>query len=173
MKKKGIVVSFPGGRGSEIPLLYFGAKHFEDMGYEKVFINHPMSGECPLDILLDNALKVLDDVDWTEYEHTVFIAKSIGTLVACKVKEQLCIPASVILFTPIEDTMNYITNENDVLLVAMGDRDRYISSSLVEKHCTEHNVKCHIEPEVGHRMEVMNDLQRNLEIVKHVIGKLD
>ena len=40
MSKK-IVVSFPGGRGSEIPLLYLGAKHFEDIGYEKVFINHP------------------------------------------------------------------------------------------------------------------------------------
>ena len=35
MNKK-IVLSFPGSRGSEIPLLYFAAKHYEDLGYEKV-----------------------------------------------------------------------------------------------------------------------------------------
>ncbi len=170
---KRIVVSFPGGRGSEIPLLYFGAKHFEDTGYEKMFVNHPISGECPFDVLLSNALDILKDIDWAEYEHIVFVAKSIGTLVACKVKELLHIPASLVLFTPIEDTIQYITNENDVLLVAMGDKDRYISSDLVEKHCLEQGVKCHIEQGVGHRMEVMNDLQRNLEIVSHVVSRLD
>lgn len=42
---KKIVISFPGGRGSEIPLLYFTAKHYEDLGYEKRFINHPALGE--------------------------------------------------------------------------------------------------------------------------------
>lgn len=31
---KKIVISFPSGRGSEIPLLYFSAKHYEDLGYE-------------------------------------------------------------------------------------------------------------------------------------------
>lgn len=41
MNKK-IVISFPGGRGAEIPLLYFCAKKYEDMGYEKVFVNHPL-----------------------------------------------------------------------------------------------------------------------------------
>ena len=41
MNKK-IVLSFPGSRGSEIPLLYFAAKHYEDLGYEKVFVNNPI-----------------------------------------------------------------------------------------------------------------------------------
>ncbi len=44
MAKK-FVVTFLGGRGTEIPLLYLGSKHFEDLGYEKVFINHPNSNE--------------------------------------------------------------------------------------------------------------------------------
>ncbi|MBQ2882778.1 MAG: hypothetical protein IJE43_03245 [Alphaproteobacteria bacterium] len=38
---KKVVISFPGGRGYEIPVLYFGAKYYEDQGYEKVFIRHP------------------------------------------------------------------------------------------------------------------------------------
>ena len=42
---KNIVISFPGGRGYEIPLLYFGSKHFENLGYEKLFISYPEPGE--------------------------------------------------------------------------------------------------------------------------------
>ena len=169
---KRIVISFPGGRGSEIPLLYFGAKHFEDMGYEKVFINHPSSTDFSLDNVLENALDILKNINWTEYEHIVFVAKSLGTIVDCKAKENLQIPATLILFTPLEDTLKYINQENDVLLVAMGDKDKYLSSTLLEQHCNENDIKCYIEHGVGHRMEVMNDLQRNLEIVFNVIGNL-
>ena len=170
---KGIVVSFPGGRGSEIPLLYFGAKHFEDMGYDKLFINHLISNDFSLDNVLKNALNILENINWAEYEHVVFVAKSLGTIVACKVKEMLQISAKLILFTPLEETVKYINKENDVLFVAMGDKDKYLSSTLLEQHCAENDVKCYIEHGVGHRMEVMNDLQRNLEIVCNVIRHLD
>lgn len=88
---KKIVVSFPGGRGAEIPLLYFGAKHYEDMGYEKVFISNPSFGEVDddalVEILLENAKKRIEELNLNEYEEIVFIGKSIGTVVACKTKE--------------------------------------------------------------------------------------
>ena len=102
-----------------------------------------------------------------------FCSKSLGTIVACNVKEMLQIPATLILFTPLEDTLKYINKENDVLFVAMGDKDKYLSSTLLVQHCAENDIKCHIEKGVGHRMEVMNDLQRNLEIVCNVIRHLD
>lgn len=170
---KRIVVSFPGRRGSEIPLLYFATKYYEDMGYEKLFINHPVSNDLSLDNVLRNALDLVGNINWSEYEHIVFVAKSLGTIVACKVKEMLQIPATLILFTPLEDTVKYINKENNVLLVAMGDKDKYLSSTLLEQRCNENDIKCHIEKGVGHRMEVMNDLQRNLEIVFNVIRHLD
>ena len=170
---KGIVVSFPGGRGNEIPLLYFGAKHFEDMGYDKLFINHPISNDFSLDNVLKNALNTLKNINWAEYEHIIFVAKSLGTIVACNVKEMLQIPATLILFTPLEDTLKYINKENNVRFVAMGDKDKYLSSTLLVQHCAENDVNCYIEQGVGHRMEVMNDLQRNLEIVCNVIRHID
>ena len=37
---KKIVISFPGGRGYKIPVLYFGVKYYADQGYEKLFICH-------------------------------------------------------------------------------------------------------------------------------------
>ena len=122
---KKIVVSFPGARGCEIPLLYFGAKHFEDMGYEKRFVSYPANREITLENLLNNALEILRGIDWKEYADVVFIAKSIGTVVCCKAKEMLGIPAKLVLYTPLEQTLAYIRKDNDVILVAMGDEDPY------------------------------------------------
>jgi len=169
---KNIVVSFPGGRGNEIPLLYYSAKLYEDHGYEKVFVNHPTPGENRLDILMKNAEDILSHIDWTSYDHIVFTAKSLGTLVACRFKERYHIPASLILFTPLPDTLDYIHKANDVLLVAAGNQDKYLDASTLKEHCNNQNIPCYIETGVGHRMEVMNDLHRNLEILQHVLQNL-
>ncbi len=168
-----LVISFPGGRGYEVPLLYFGSKHFEDLGYEKIFISHPASGEKDFDALLKNAERVIESIDFDEYEDVVFIAKSIGTLVACKIKDKYNISASLILFTPVESTLPYIKEDNDILLVAAAERDRHWDTQILKNHCEKENVKCYVEPNIGHRMEVMNDLKRNLEVISNVIGQIE
>ena len=170
---KKIVVSFPGARGCEIPLLYFGAKHFEDMGYEKRFVSYPANREITLENLLNNALEILRGIDWKEYEDVVFIAKSIGTVVCSKAKEMLGIPAKLVLYTPLEQTLAYIRKDNEVILVAMGDEDPYLTAPRLMQHCEKEGIPCHIEPGVGHRMEEQGDLQRNLDIVFRVLRNLD
>ncbi len=107
---KKIVISFPGGCGYEIPVLYFGAKYYEDQGYEKLFIRHPKYEECEFDVLLKNAEQIISRINFDEYDDVVFIAKSVGTVVACQIKEKL----------------PYIHSQNDIKLVAVGDKDRYI-----------------------------------------------
>ena len=170
---KKIVVSFPGARGCEIPLLYFGAKHFEDMGYEKRFVSYPANREITLENLLNNALEILRGIDWKEYEDVVFIAKSIGTVVCGKAKEMLGIPAKLVLYTPLEQTLAYIRKDNEVILVAMGDEDPYLTAPRLMQHCEKEGIPCHIEPGVGHRMEEQGDLRRNLDIVFRVLRNLD
>lgn len=167
-----LVVVFPGGRGEEIPLLYFGAKIFEDKGYEKLYVGHPANGEKEFEALYENAKSRLLAYDLAAYEDIVFVAKSIGTLVACKVKEELGISASLILFTPLQGTLEYMKAENGILLAAAGTKDRYLDYKVLREHCERVEIPCYIEENVGHRMEVMNDLARNLEIVGNVIGKL-
>ena len=169
---KKIVISFPGRRGYEIPLLYFGAKYYEDYGYEKLFISHPKYEECEFNVLLDNADKILSQIDFDEYNEIVFIAKSIGTVVACQIKEKYHIPAKLILFTPLYETMSYIHSKNDIQLIAIGNKDRYIDVEMLKKACDVENILCHIEPDVGHRMEVLNNLDKNLSIISNVIQKL-
>ena len=169
---KKIVISFPGGRGYEIPVMYFGAKYYEDQGYEKLFICHPKYEECEYDILWDNADKIISQIDFCEYDEVVFIAKSIGTIIACRMKEKYQIPAILILLTPLSGTIPYIHSKNDVKLVTVGSKDRYIDVEMLKKICDDEKVLCHVEPDVGHRMEVLNDLDKNLSIISNVIQKL-
>ena len=72
MNKK-IVLSFPGSRGSEIPLLYSAAKHYEDLGYEKVFVNNPIiqdtSYEVLLNTLIENAKTIIESLNLSEYDN--------------------------------------------------------------------------------------------------------
>lgn len=172
MNKK-IVISFPGVRGCEIPLLYFGSKHFEDLGYEKLFINCPAPGEIEYDMLYERAEKIIQSIHIEEYENIIFIAKSMGTVVACKIKEKYDIPASLVLFTPLNDTLPYINNKNDVLFVSTGENDRHLNSKVLRELCEKEGIKCYIEPNVGHRMEVKSDLMRDLEIISNVINEMD
>ncbi len=169
---KSIVFAFPGGRGTEIPLLYFGAKHYEDKGYEKVFIAHPSDGG-DFEALYENAKEVLKSYDFEEYEDVVFVAKSIGTVVACKVKEELQVDAALVLFTPLKDALPYIKSDNRIVLVATGERDRHLESERLREHCENEKVPYYIEPNIGHRMEVKNDMARNLQVIGNVIGRLE
>ena len=170
MSKK-IVFSFPGGRGAEIPLLYYAAKYYEDQDYEKVFVNHPFPS-ADYDSLYENAKSILESFDFSEYDDIVFIAKSIGTIIACKLKEELKINASFILFTPLKDTLPFITNANRIILIAASNNDRHLENKTLCEHCEKEQVSYYIEPNVGHRMEVRNDINRNLQVIKNIIGRL-
>lgn len=170
--KKGIILTFPGSTGTEIPLLYYCAKYYEDQGYDKVFVSQPQGGETDFEAAYAHAAKVLEGIDFSEYEHIILAGKSRGTVVACMVKEKYRLPASLILLTPIDATLPYMTEDNDILLVATGSRDRHLSSDVLKEVCIQRKIPCHIEEGVGHRMEVREDLDRNLGVIRHVVGKL-
>ena len=57
-------------------------------------------------------------------------------------------------------------------MVSLGTKDRIIDWNIVKSLCETENINCYIEENVGHRMEVMNDLQRNLEIIYNIISKI-
>lgn len=166
---KKIVVTFPGKSGTEIPLLYYGAKYFENLGYEKFFVNYAVSEEN-YDFAYQNAKAVTDKIKFDEYDDIVFIGKSLGTYIACKLKEEYHVSAALILLTPLPETMPYIRRDNDVRLTVIGTKDRYLDYQILQERCEKEQIPCYVEPGVGHRMEVVGDLQRDLEIVRNVIG---
>ena len=167
--KEGIVLTFPGRRGTEIPLLYFSAKFFEDWGYDKIFVAQPPDSEEDFDRAYSHAKELLEGICCQEYRNIVFVGKSRGTVLACKLKESLKLPASLILLTPIEATLPYMTRDNDILLAVCGSKDRYLSCELLREVCLRENISCYIEEGAGHCMEVRADLDRDLEIIRNVM----
>lgn len=113
---------------------------------------------------------IIKSIDFGEYEHIVFASKSIGTYISCKLKEELNISAELILFTPIEETLPYIRKDNTGKLVAAGDEDAILANERLVEWCESQGIECHVEPGVGHRMEVVGNLTRNLEIVNNVLS---
>jgi phosphoglycolate phosphatase len=111
-------------------------------------------------------------LDLSEYEKVIFIAKSVGTVISCKIKEELNLKADLILFTPLEQTLPYIGKDNNIILVAVGDQDKFLQSEKLVDRCEAEKVNYYIEKGVGHRMEVTNDLSRCLEVVGNVLGRL-
>lgn len=68
--------------------------------------------------------------------------------------------------------MPYIKSNNDIILVAAGNQDMGLDSEKLVNRCIVENVKYYIEDGVGHRMEVMNDLKKNLSVVSNIISVL-
>ncbi len=76
----------------------------------------------------------------------VFVAKSIGTVVACRLKEEMNIKASLVLFTPIIDTLPFIKRENQIILVAASNNDRHLEGEILCNLCERENISYYIKP---------------------------
>ena len=111
-------------------------------------------------------------MDLSDYEDVVFVSKSLGTYFSCKIKDELGIPARLVLYTPVEETVPYIKGDNDIILVAAGDADKFMPADRLISICSKENLPCLIEKGVGHSMEISNDLSKNLSIVQNVVSKL-
>lgn len=171
MKK--IVVLFPGIRGTEIPLLYFAGQKYVDLGYDKLFIAHPKckKEEITIDLLFQNAKIELKEIQIQTYDEIILVGKSMGSVVAGKMNEEFKLNATLILLTPIEQTLTYINSHNKIKLVAAGTLDRHLPTEILRQHCRNEKVPYYIEPGVGHSMELKGALERNLEVVRNVVSR--
>lgn len=163
---------FPKKEEQKIRCCIFCGKVFENMGYERYFLQHPSDGRIDYESLLKNAAAYFNSLDITEYEKIVFVAKSMGIAVAGAIKERFSIPAEMVFLTPLEETLQYIRKDNDVLFVAMGSNDRYISFETVKQKCEQEGVCIYVEPDIGHRMEIKGNIQRDLEVIQNVVSRL-
>ncbi len=174
MEGKKLTVVFPGIRGTEIPLLYFCSKHYEDEGFEKKFITYPQ--EFSIDDyprIYQYCKDKVENMHLEDYEEVIFIAKSIGSVAACELKDKLRLEnVSLLLLTPLKETLPYIKQDNNIILVGAGDQDRFLDAALIKKTCDDEDIKYVIEKGVGHRLEAGSDLHRNLEIIEDVVSKL-
>jgi len=177
MGDKKIVVIFPGGNYSiDCPLLYYSGFKFEARGYEKVAIRYGdlLKRDKTLDECIENIKSVvltqLQAHDLSKYDDIVFVSKSLGTVVAGWIEEKLCIEARHIYLTPIKETLPYIQNGKNIIIVVAGTKDKQLDADILKQHCIKENISLKQNDGVGHRLEVLGDMDKNIDVLREVLA---
>ena len=178
MAKK-LCVVFPGRRYStDRSLLYFPTRILESRGFETFLLHYDVPREVeevePLEVNIRNAardtLNATASIPFEEYDEVVFLSKSIGTLVACNLKNYLgkrVQSLHQILVTPLEQTLPLI-EKNDLVIV--GDHDRFFPDAR-EKLALYPNA--YVFPSFTHSLEAKGNYRLSIKTLGDICGIVD
>ena len=174
MKK--LAVIFPGlGYGVDAPLLYYADFLFETKGYDRVHIDYrqylqdtSLTLSERLASLREDELAQLKNIPWSNYDVIFFLSKSIGTIEAGWIANQLHLPVKHIFLTPIAEAMPYCGPSTTVI---MGTSD--IHFAAYQQHCSIHNTPTRFFPGADHSLEMNREPLRSIEILKDYLTFLE
>ena len=172
---KKIAVILPGiGYTCDRPLLYYGGKMAQNLGFEAVRVPYggfpeKVRGDLEkmrqsAEMALVQTEETLRGIDWDQYGQILFIAKSVGTVVATAYAHAHGLSCNFILFTPVEATFA-VPVENAIAF--HGTADPWAETETLKRLCREANVPLHITENANHSLEtgdVLPDI-RNLQTV--------
>nr|WP_307991283.1 hypothetical protein [uncultured Niameybacter sp.] len=177
MLDKKLVVLFPGINYSvDMPLLYYAGFTYEARGYECLKINYgnafdeKREFEHSLEVAKRVVLEQLEKIDFSIYDNVVFVSKSIGTVIAGWVQYTMGITVNNIYLTPLEETLPYMTKEDQIIVVVAGTKDKYIQAERLKEYCEKENIDLHLIEGVGNRLEIFGDMSKNIEVLKEIAG---
>ncbi len=171
-----LVVLFPGGKYStDCPLLYYACFKYEVAGYDSKRLNCfntenlDLTYEEYVNAVNENIKFQLNDVQFTNYDEVVFISKSIGTVAAGWIEEELHLKVKHIFLTPINDTFPYISKRKNIKCIISGTKDKKVNQEKLQEICQRENIPLYLIEGVGHRLESYGDMQVNLDILKRIV----
>ena len=172
---KKLAVILPGiGYTCDRPLLYYGGKLAQALGFEVLRVPYggfpeKVRGDLEkmrqsADMALAQTEEMLKNVGWEQYGQILFIAKSVGTVVAAAYTHAHHLSCRHILFTPVEATFA-VPVKNAVAF--HGTADPWAATETLKRLCREANVPLHITENANHSLEtgdVLLDI-RNLQTI--------
>lgn len=174
MSKK-LIVLFPGaGYSVDMPLLYYANFKYEVLGYEDLKISYgdyniPKKSQ---DEIINNAkqavLKQVYNFDFSAYDDIVFASKSMGTVIAGWLANELSLTVRHIFLTPLSYTLPYINRDNTIIVIA-GKKDKHLASEILSEHCQKEGVNLKLFEDIGHRLEVFGNMSNNIDILKQIV----
>ncbi len=106
--------------------------------------------------------KILKDIDFKKYSEVIFIAKSIGTVVAGKIREELNVNnARFICLTPLTQTIPYL-RQTDFIITSK--TDTYIEINKLEEVQNRFPFLSVYE-DVPHSLEFKYNLKRTIDFL--------
>lgn len=183
--KKRLAVFFPGRRyGVDCPLLYYAESVCRKKGYDTLLMHYSehrdvrdmISLEENIRVTLPYAKERIREIHFTQYDEILFVSKSIGTVIAGWLEQELereqtgaAWRIRHIYMTPLAQTFPYMKARKNIVIC--GARDKYLDAEKLKKFCEEYDVRRYCFEGVGHSMEheKMEDTLRTMgEIMKLV-----
>ena len=172
---KKLAVILPGiGYTCDRPLLYYSGKLAQGLGWETVRVPYggfpeKVRGDLEkmrqsADMALAQTEDMLKSIDWEQYGQILFIAKSVGTVVATAYAYAHGLSCRHLLFTPVEATFAVPAGN---AIAFHGTADPWAETEPLKRLCREANVPLHITENANHSLEtgdVLLDI-RNLQTV--------
>ena len=165
-------VFFPGiGYHCDKPLLYYSRKLAQECGYEEtIALSYTYDGgniRGRFESLYEQAEKSLSAVDFDKYDEILFVAKSVGTIIASAYAEKHSIRCRQILYTPLKYTYNFAHRE---AIAFIGTSDPWSIVSEVQDFSQKQQVPMYTYENANHSLETTDTLE-NLKILQDVMGK--
>lgn len=172
-------VFFPGiGYHCDKPLLYYSRKLAQECGYEEtIALNYNYDGgnirgneekmQQAFESLYEQAEKSLSAIDFDKYDEILFVAKSVGTIIASAYAEKHSIRCRQILYTPLKYTYNFVHRD---AIAFIGTSDPWSIVSEVQALSQKQQVPMYTYENANHSLETTDTLE-NLKILQDVMGK--
>ncbi len=166
-----LAVLFPGRNYSvDSPLFYYAIRVLEGKGYEILKVDYGETAGNPeevMSLVRESALRAVKAVPLPEYSEIVFVSKSIGTIIAGWVEEQLGLSVRHIFLTPLPGTLRLMKPGR--CLVIAGGRDYVLRKEQLKAYCDEHQIALWQAPEGGHSLNVKDNPEESIRILEEVV----
>jgi len=174
---KNLAILFPGvSYNTDQPLFYYAELKYYLKGYKIIKIDY---GDClqtatsfdkGIESIKEFVAKQVSDIDFSAYQDIVFISKSVGSIIAGWLENELnAEQIRHIYLTPIEKTLEYISSGKNISIVIAGTDDKYLASSVLKEHCADENVRLELIEGADHSLEVPGDMSVNIDILKRIV----
>ena len=181
--KKKTAVIFPGvGYTKDRPLLYYAGKLAVKNGYELVHVDfsgidwskEKLKDRDFLRKTVDRCMKITQNalgeaVDLNDTD-TVFISKSIGTVVATAYAHNKSMSVRQICFSPLEMIESFVSEEGAILFY--GDADPYADYKSIECIAGKKRLETHRISGGNHSLET-GDIMTDIDNLKIMMQRVD
>lgn len=172
-----LAVIFPGiGYHVDKPLLYYSKKIAKEAGYTVIDVPY---GNFPAGVkdskqkmeeaflsALEQAEKILEEIDFSEYNDILFISKSVGTAVASAYAGKHGIKTRNVYYTPVGESFLFMKQGG---IVFHGTSDGWVDTEVVKVECDKSRYPLYITENGNHSLETgdaLADLANLEEIMK-------
>ncbi len=174
--KTGITVCFPGtGFTCKEALFERLAADYKARGYDIVSFDFSHIPFREIESLAEAVLvtqravkRQLAGVTFSDYGDTVFLSKSLGTILAAQAEREYGVRARQLFMTPLNKTLSLICPGSRVIALVLGTQDRFLTGRALTAYCETHGYRCCLIEGVGHSLKDDADEQRTRRIIEEI-----